>query len=169
MAARRGRGANANRNRFNAAIQAAECLTLVQGLGAVERGEGRGRIVANGATLLGSVHIDHACKDHPDFAQSCRWDYVIGVERPAGDVAYFVEVHSADTSGVSEVRKKLDWLLREYLERDPQKALKALLREVHRVASGRVNIPKHVPEYRQIQTTLRARGLRGPSERLVLR
>jgi len=50
----------------------------------------------------------------------------------------------------------------------PQKNLAALDREYHWVASGRINIPKHVPQYRILNTTLKKAGLHGPVEHLVL-
>lgn len=52
----------------------------------------------------GSVAIDD-CNESL-YPQENRWDYVFGYK---GD-AYFVEVHSAHTSEVSVVLKKLQWL-----------------------------------------------------------
>jgi hypothetical protein len=49
-----------------------------------------------------------------------------------------------------------------------QRSSKGMDREYHWVASGRINIPQHVPQYRLLKTTLRKAGLRGPFERLVL-
>jgi hypothetical protein len=83
------------------------------------------------------------------------------------DGACFVEVHQAETSGVSDVEKKLSWLI-DFLNRDPQSALRSLPREIYWIASGRVNIPKHVPQYKRLNTTIRARGLSGPLTRLNL-
>lgn len=52
----------------------------------------------------GSVAIDDCTESL--YPQENRWDYVFGYQ---GD-AYFVEVHSAHTSEVSVVLKKLQWL-----------------------------------------------------------
>lgn len=52
----------------------------------------------------GSVDIDLRLSSK--YPNSNRWDYVIGY----GDCAYFLEVHSAETSEVNVVLKKLNWL-----------------------------------------------------------
>lgn len=92
---------------------------------------------------------------------------MIGYARAHKAFAYYVEVHSAETSAVPKMGKKLRWL-QNFLLAPSQKRLAALDRECHWVASGRINIPKHVPQYRLLNTTLRKAGLRGPVERLVL-
>ena len=109
--------------------------------------------------MIGSVDIDESCR--AAYPNDNRWDYVIGLRRTAGDAAAFVEVHSAETSAVSTMERKLEWLL-GFLLRDKQRSLNELPREIHWVASGRVNIPKHLPQYKKLVTTLRLRGLQGP-------
>jgi hypothetical protein len=52
----------------------------------------------------GSVAIDDCTESL--YPQENRWDYVFGYKGEA----YFVEVHSAHTSEVSVVLKKLQWL-----------------------------------------------------------
>lgn len=151
---------------FRAAVDAAEHLTWKAGLQVIKPAEGGGQIAAGaGRTLLGGAVMDDDCK--AAYPNSARWDYVLGVERGREHVAHFVEVHSADTRGVSQVADKLAWL-REFLERPRQAPLKALPAEYHWVASGRVNIPRHLPQFRRLQTTLRKQGLQGPSKALVL-
>jgi len=151
---------------FEDAVEAAEHLTLKHGLQAVTTAEGRGQIEAkDAAALLGSVAIDIDCKRA--FPNDNRWDYVIGIQRAAHHAAVFVEVHTADTSGVSEVERKLLWL-QGFLQRPKQAGLAALARELHWVASGRVHIPRHLPQYKRLAVTLRAKGLRGPVKHLVL-
>lgn len=150
---------------FEDAVAAAEHLELRSGLSAIKKGEGKGRIVKGDAPLLGSVAIDGNCR--AAYPQSARWDYAIGVEVDGKAKALFIEVHGAETSGVSDLEKKLTWLL-DFLQREPQEALRGLPREIHWVASGRINIPKHVPQYKRLTTTLRKRGLQGPVERLGL-
>jgi hypothetical protein len=82
-------------------------------------------------------------------------------------VAHYIEVHSAETSEVAEIERKLDWLER-FLQDDAQRGLAALPRAYHWVASGRINIPQHTPQYKKLQTSLRKRGLNGPIKSLVL-
>lgn len=136
------------------------------GLRAIKRGEGHGQIVAEERRrLLGSAAIDDDCR--AAYPKDPRWDYLIGYERDSNAIAYFVEVHSAETSEVSKMEKKLRWL-QDFLLQASQRKLAALDRECHWVASGRINIPKHVPQYRVLKTTLRKAGLQGPVERLVL-
>lgn len=150
---------------FTRAIEVAEHLKLVAGLGAVKQGEGKDRIRAANVPVLGSVDIDDDCRSA--FPNDSRWDYVIGLRRAQAEVAIFVEVHSAETSAVSKMEDKLEWLL-TFLRRPPQDALSQLPREIHWVASGRVNIPKHLPQYKKLQKTLRPAGLLGPVTQLTL-
>ena len=144
---------------FEQAIEAAEHLNLIAGLGAVKRGEGRDRISVEPERLLGSVNIDDDCRGA--YPSASRWDYVIGWRSEGRECAVFVEVHSAETSDVSKVEKKLSWLI-DFLNRESQAKLHALPRQIHWVASGRVNIPRHLPQFKKLQTTLRAKGLSGP-------
>ena len=81
---------------------------------------------------------------------------------------FFVEVHSANTHGVTEMEKKLDWL-NTFMNRDGNIELSRLPREYHWVASGKVRIPKHVPQYRHLQTLKRQKGLHGPVKHLELK
>jgi len=152
---------------FASAVKAASHLNLKPGLKAIKKSEGAGQIVpADSKKVMGSVAIDDDClKVDPN---GHRWDYVVGYERDANAFAYFVEVHAAQTSKVSEVEKKLDWLLL-YLRGDAQKQLASLPRAIHWVASGDIDIPKHLPQYKRLNSTLRKKGLRGPDKRLTLR
>lgn len=72
-----------------------------------------------------------------------------------------MEVHPAETGSVRDIERKLAWVL-EFLGREAQAELNSLPRQFHWVASGRINIPKHVPQYEKLQSTLRAKGLLGP-------
>ena len=60
--------------------------------------------VVDAKQLGGSVDIDGMTKDK--YPQDARWDYVVGYQRQA----YFIEVHSAETSEVKTVLAKLKWL-----------------------------------------------------------
>jgi hypothetical protein len=152
---------------FDAALRTTNPrLPLKPGLQAIKKGEGHGQILAEDPQrLLGSAAIDDACR--PAYPKSERWDYVIGYNRAGKAFAHFVEVHSAETSEVSKMEKKLRWL-RDFLQKPSQKELAALDHEFHWVASGRFNIPQHVPQYRTLTTTLKKAGLRFPVKKLVL-
>ncbi len=151
---------------FEKAITEAAPLQRRAGLQAIKRGEGKGQISGREPTrILGSVVIDDDCRgEHPNAA---RWDYVIGYNRSGSAVAFFVEVHSAETSEVTKIADKLTWL-KDFLEDGPQRSLAAFPREYHWVASGRINIPRHTPQFRMLNSTLRKQGLRGPVRSLEL-
>lgn len=151
---------------FRDAVGACPPLRHQKGLQAIKKGEGKGQIAGQETgKILGSVDIDGDClSDHP---QSHRWDYVVGYDREGELVAHYVEVHSAETCEITTIENKLAWLL-DFLRADGRRALGKLPREIHWVASGRINIPQHTPQFRKLQTTLRNRGLRGPVKMLVL-
>jgi hypothetical protein len=152
---------------FDAALRATEPpLGLKPGLKAIKKGEGHGKIAAEDAKqLLGSAAIDDDCRVCDPHGN--RWDYVIGYERNSKAFAYFIEVHSAETSEVSKVEKKLRWL-QDFLLKSPQEKLAALEREYYWVASGRINIPQHTQQFKHLHSTLRKAGLRGPVKHLTL-
>jgi hypothetical protein len=151
---------------FQEAIKVADHLSWQEGLQAIKRSEGRGQISAkDSGCLLGSACIDDDC--NPAFPNDCRWDYVIGYKRAKKAVAYFVEVHGAQTSKVSEVERKLGWLL-DYLGGKAQSELANLTREIHWVATAGIDIPKHTPQYKTLTTRLRKMGLQGPTKHLEL-
>jgi len=150
---------------FRKAVDEAPHISLAEGLRAVPRGEGRDRIDSDANVILGSANIDAGCLER--YPNSSRWDFVIGAAGAKHPRAVFVEVHSADASGVSEVERKLLWLQKTYLELEGATRLASLPGEFHWVASGRIKIPKNTPQYRRI-AALRRRGLQGPSERLTI-
>ena len=155
------------RNVFKEAIDEADHLRLQDGLAAVKRGEGKGRICAKDSNqVLGIADIDGDYRRAAPNAN--RWDYVIGYGRSGQVVAYFVEVHSAMTSEIAKIAKKLDWLVQELLQNEKNAKLAALPREIHWVASGKVKIPQHTSQYRFLRTTLRKKKLHGPSKQLTM-
>lgn len=60
--------------------------------------------VSDTQKLSGSIDIDSCTQKK--YPQSNRWDYCFGYNGEA----FFVEVHSANSSQVSVVLKKLEWL-----------------------------------------------------------
>lgn len=151
---------------FRSAIATSSPLRLQQGLQAIKKGEGKGQISATNPTrILGSVAMDEDCRaSHP---HANRWDYVVGYEGSKQPVAHFIEVHSAETSEVGTVEKKFQWLL-DFLAAEGHERLRALPAEFHWVASGRINIPQHMPQYRKLHVTLLKRGLKFAGKTLML-
>lgn len=164
MTARRKRATPAET--FSDVVNACPPLQCRKGLQAIKRSEGKGKISGEDARkILGSVSLEDDCKGmHPN---SNLWDYLVGYERSNAVVAHYIEVHPAETSEVALIEKKLDWLER-FLQDDAQRGLVSFPREYHWVASGRINIPQHTPQYKKLQTSLRKRGLNGPVKSLVL-
>lgn len=64
----------------------------------------------------GSLFIDKCLHDQSLYDNNNRWDYAIDYN---GEV-YFMEVHSANTSEVSTVLKKLQWLKNWLIEKAPE-------------------------------------------------
>ncbi len=147
---------------FASAINEACHLQLRPGLKAVR--EGRGRISAKDPRcVLGSASIDEDCT--AAYPNACRWDYVIDYQRRGQAIAHFVEVHPAEASAVAEVLRKFRWL-QDYLSERAQRRLAGIPGACHWVASGRINIPKHLPQYKVLTTAMGKVGV--PLEKLVL-
>lgn len=152
---------------FRQAIDEADYLQWCEGLQAIPRREGRRRITARDRSkLLGSVNIDQNCRDAGVSQSENRWDFVIGYGRESKAAAFFVEVHSAISREVSRMERKWRWL-RDFLQRDANAKLRKLTCEYHWVASGKVDIPKHLPQYKRL-ARLKAQGLCGPKQHLEL-
>lgn len=98
----------------------------------------------NNRNITGSVDIDATTKSL--YPQEPRWDYAVGYKNHA----YFVEIHPANTCNVSEMIRKRDWLEKWLDTSAPE--LKAIKADVpyYWVPSGKVNILKNSPQYRQI-------------------
>ncbi len=132
---------------FKAAVEDAEHLQLCKGLQAISTGEGKG-LISCAKNLKGSVNIDLDCKAADP--NGCRWDYLVGVGNKGSKVvAHYIEVHSANTKNIKEVRKKLEWL-KQYLQN--QSKLKSLEAKFHWVASGSIKIPKHTSHFKKLAT-----------------
>jgi hypothetical protein len=112
------------------------------------RNEHRSRIAcADSRRLTGSVNLDEALAE--SRPNDPRWDYGIGVRRARrSEHVVWVEVHPAATSNVKDVMKKLAWL-KNWL-RDSAPRLNRMPAEYVWVASGRVRIPAHAPQSRQL-------------------
>ena len=93
----------------------------------------------------GSVDID-ACV-LAKYPNDSRWDYCFAYK---GDV-FFVEVHTANSSEVSTVIRKLTWL-KEWLNKNAPGINELKARHVtpfYWIQSAGFNIPSHSSKYRQ--------------------
>lgn len=99
--------------------------------------------VSNTRNLQGSVDIDDCTKKlYPDKA---RWDYAIGYN----DKAYFVEVHPANTSNITEVVNKAAWL-KNWLKGSALELDKLRTDALYWIPTGKVSILTNSPQYRQL-------------------
>lgn len=90
----------------------------------------------------GSVDIDAALTGkHPN---ANRWDYAFGYNSRI----YFVEVHSANTSEVSTVLKKLQWLKDWLNEHAPEMNKHKAQPAFYWLQSGKFNILPNSSQYR---------------------
>lgn len=121
--------------------------------------------------LTGSIFLDSALEKVPGYADKPRWDYGLGYKPEKGkgqECAVWVEVHSAKTSEVSAVLKKLQWL-RDWLNTEAEQLRKMTLlaKDGFRfvwIASSRVDIPLNSPKARLLNT----KGISKPQKRLSL-
>ena len=150
---------------FRDAIEQTGCLNFKAGLSAIKRGEGRGDITAkDNSKALGGADIDGDCRDA--YPNDNRWDYALGYNRSNEAIAFFIEVHGAGSHDVDIMEKKLNWLQKTFLQRASSRMLSCLKREYHWVLHGRFNIPKHVPQYKELLRL--QRRLNGPTKSLEL-
>lgn len=105
----------------------------------------------------GSIDLDSVLEQTKP--NDCRWDYGIGYREGEGEAAFWVEVHSAHTHGVTEVLRKLDWL-KDYLRHEAPSLTRITRadRPYIWIASGGVHVPKNTPQYRRLAKS----GLHGP-------
>lgn len=140
-------------------------LNCQRGLQAIERRHrGHNGCIRCGRSQflrLSSVCLDRDLQHWPPFAGEPRWDYGIGLEDTNGNLeqVVWVEVHSASTSNVKEVLRKLEWL-KGLLRRHS-----GWLNYRHRYRwavppGGKVNIPRHTRQAKE----LRMSGIEWPKE-----
>ena len=107
--------------------------------------------------LTGSINLDEALAKEPGYANEPRWDYGLGHRSESGqERAVWVEVHSATTSEVSKVLRKLEWL-RDWLNGEAEQLEKLTIaasgpRFVW-VASRGIHIPRNSPQARRLSTS----------------
>jgi len=101
--------------------------------------------VTDGSLLNGSIDIDDCTKKkYPD---ENRWDYALAYN----ETIYFVEIHSANTSEVSVVLKKHEWLKNWLNQHAPLiNQLKKAKPAYYWIGSNNFNILRSSPQYRRI-------------------
>ena len=101
-------------------------------------------LLSNSRKAEGSIEID-ACVARK-YPNDNRWDYALGYDSEA----YFVEVHTANTSEVSTVLRKLQWLKDWLYSEAPEiYRIKAKSRTPYYwVLSKKFAIQKHSKQYR---------------------
>ena len=102
--------------------------------------------VPDQALIDGSLDIDATTEKF--YPNATRWDYAISYD---GEV-FFIEVHSAITSEVARMIKKLQWLKVWLSDKAPeiQKLTTKSKQPYYWVQSSKCDIPKHTPQYRTI-------------------
>jgi hypothetical protein len=118
----------------------------------------------NPRRFTGSLNVDAALQIAQPHAQ--RWDYGIGLRRSGSDVAIWVEVHPASSSGVSDMLAKLRWL-RDWL-RNEATALQDLLPEPSEYYWVSTDASIAITPNSMQAKRLAAAGLRGPTRVLTL-
>lgn len=97
----------------------------------------------NSRECTGSVEIDECVR--VNYPNANRWDYVFAYK----SATYFVEVHSAETTEVSVVLAKLQWLKDWLNTQAPELAKLKAEQPYYWIQSGRFSIPKTTPQYRR--------------------
>ena len=103
--------------------------------------------------FTGSIDLDTALRHHRPGDN--RWDYGLGYKPANGsEQAIWVEVHSAITSEVSKVLRKLQWL-KDWLNENAEQ-LRQLSERADKdiryvwIASSGVQIPKHLRQAKRL-------------------
>ncbi len=141
---------NQPENRFKIAIQATPLLKDAYKEGLQALGNYSNKVTPSDTKKCeGSVDIDFTVKNvevnsEKIYAQACRWDYAIGYD---GKI-YFIEVHSAETSQVTQVLKKHTWLKDFLVAQAPE--LNKGDKHFYWIASGRDRIMKNSAYKRRI-------------------
>ena len=135
---------------FEEAVKATPDVSTGYREGIEAFGEYKAKIkVPDSKKINGSLDIDAmTVKLYPD---SNRWDYAICYD---GEV-FYIEVHSAITSEVSKMIKKLQWLKSWLATKAPEiNKLTAKTRQPYYwVQSSGCNIPKRMPQYKRSYKT----------------
>ena len=129
------------------------------GLGAL-RAQDRERVGATKPRMLrGSVDLDEALREA--HSQAPRLDYVVGISDPGREeIAFWIEVHSADSLHVDDVIRKFRWTRTWAAEYAAE--LSRIRARLAWVATGRVSLRPGSPQRRRLALegiVLRGNGL----------
>jgi hypothetical protein len=132
-------------NHFKTAVDATAEIAQCYQVGLQAMGKYSSKIdVTQNSKCDGSVDLD-ACTTQL-YPTEHRWDYIIGYNTKV----YFVEVHSAETSEVSTVLSKLQWLKDWIIEKAPEvNKIKANV-PYFWVQSWKYNILPNSPQARRV-------------------
>ena len=150
-------------NSFQKAVEACADLTLRDGLQAISSASRERVHPKDPRYVTGSVDIDADLK--VQFPGDNRWDYAVGY-RTSEDMekVYFIEVHPAETSEIRRVIAKVRHL-KAWAERNARVLWNMTVpREIHWVASGRINLRMNDSYRRQ----LAMEGVGSPKRLLTL-
>lgn len=129
---------------FKEAVEATPDIATGYKAGLSAMGEYSSRVSAADTTRLqGSVDIDSCTTSK--YPNANRWDYALAYK---GEV-FFVEVHSANTSEVRTVLRKLQWL-RDWLNSHAPELNKMKAKSSNPfvwIQSKNFQIPKNTPQY----------------------
>ncbi len=133
------------RKTFKEAVEATANVSACYkaGLQALEKDHSK-KIKTDTTQLQGSLFIDDCLKK---IDGGNRWDYAFGYKNEV----YFVEVHSANTSEVSTVVKKLNWL-KNWLNHSAVEINNLKAKDCfHWIQSGKFDILKQSRQYKLAQ------------------
>jgi hypothetical protein len=132
---------------FKAAVEATSDIKNCYQPGLKGLGSYRTKLSLGNSSLCdGSVDIDECVKGK--YPNANRWDYCFGYNNEA----YFVEVHSANTSEVSTMLNKLQWL-KDWLNSSAPELNKIKARPPYYwIMSGKYAILPNSRQARQIAT-----------------
>lgn len=143
----KGKGKKNEKLTFKEAVTATPDVSTGYREGIEAFGEYKAKIkVPDSKKINGSLDIDTmTAKLYPD---SNRWDYAICYD---GEV-FYIEVHSAITTEVSRMIKKLQWLKSWLITQAPEinKLTTKTRQPYYWIQSAGCKIPKHMPQYKTI-------------------
>jgi hypothetical protein len=126
-------------SQFQTAVKACSDLTLRDGLQAVSPANRERIRPRDPRSVTGSVDIDEDLREQ--FPTENRWDYAVGYRGSDNiEKAFFIEVHSAETSEISCVIRKAQNLKAWAVHNAPDLWNMTVPREIHWVASGRCDL-----------------------------
>jgi hypothetical protein len=132
---------------FRDAVEQTPSLKFCQGLNALAGNERQHIQAADTRCLSGSVNLDAAYKKSQPNAS--RWDYGVAYRQTA-ETVYWVEIHPAANSHISDIIDKKNWLV-NWLNNDGR-VFNAFPRHIVWVATGNATLATKDPKRRRLET-----------------